>query len=115
MATIHPNYIKSSNLLFLSIIIGFISLAIAQVPLKTLPAVLSVAVTVGVMALIAFLVRKGISWVKYVLLVLTVLGVAGLIMGKQPASNVALAVNIIQTLIQLWALIILFTIPKSQA
>ncbi|RYU86570.1 hypothetical protein EWM62_18120 [Mucilaginibacter terrigena] len=116
MAAVHPNYIKSSNLIILSMLVGLMSLAFAQEPLKTLPAVLSVIITILFLGVIAFLVRRGISWMKYVLLVVFILGLAALILliiGKQHVRTGALVVNILQTLIQLWALIRLFTIPKS--
>ncbi|MCQ6957946.1 hypothetical protein [Mucilaginibacter aquariorum] len=115
MATVHPNYIKSSNIIILSILVGLLNLAFSQTPLNTPQSIGAFLTTILFLAAIAFLVRKGLSWMKYVLLVLSIIGVAGLVMIilKKPVFNGVLVVNIVQTLLQLWALIILFTIPKS--
>jgi glucan phosphoethanolaminetransferase (alkaline phosphatase superfamily) len=115
MATVHPNYIKSSNIIILSILIDLLNLAFSQTPLNTPQFIGAFLMTILFLAAIAFLVRKGLSWMKYVLLVLSIIGIVGLamIILKNPVFNGVLVVNIVQTLLQLWALIILFTIPKS--
>ena len=64
---------------------------------------------------LAFVIRKGIGWIKYLLLVMLLIGIIGIpTIIKNLKQNPTVGImNIIQTVFQVWALILLFKIPDE--
>ena len=112
---IHPNHKKSAELLYLSGALGIANLIWSYETLnsgiKIFIALVSVACVFG----IGYLVSKGTEWIKYFLLVILLLGLLGVsfIVANLKNEPVIGTINIIQTILQIWALILLFKIPKS--
>jgi hypothetical protein len=110
---LHSNYIKSSNLIFITAGLGVINLFFSNDLLINGQNIATVIITPLFVAGIGFLVRQGKQWVKYLLLVLTVLGLLGmlLIINSLFERTISGIINITQTIMQVWATILLFKIP----
>ncbi len=112
---IHENYIKSSNLIFITAGLGLINFFFASDLLSNgfniTVAVFTIAFIIG----IGFLVRQGYNWVKIFLLVITLLGLIGIPFTLQNLTEkpVVGIINIIQTILQIWAVVLLFKVPKQ--
>lgn len=113
--TIHPNYKRSAELIYLSGALGIGNLIWQYETLnsgiKIFIALVSLAFVFG----IGYLISKGNEWIKYILLILFALGFIGIIfiianLAKDPVSRI---INIVQTLLQTWALILLFKVPNT--
>ena len=113
----HRNYIISSNLIFASAILGIISFFfiyhLANDSKNILNGIFNISFIVG----LGFVVRIGKRWVKFLLLALTILGL--LLM-----TTIAITfahnlyggiISIIQTVLQIIAVILLFLIPKDSS
>ena len=109
----HPNYIKSSNLMFLSTAIALISYLLLPDYFTSTKIIIGTSIGLLVCVGLAFLVRQGIDWVKYLLLVLFVLGCIGLpfILLRIIENPISGSISIVQTIIQLWAVVLLFKVP----
>jgi hypothetical protein len=112
---IHANYIKSSNLIFGTVGLGILNFFFSTELLKTGQNIATAIVTLAIITGIGFLVRQGKNWVKYLLLVLTVFGLIGMpfIINNITQRPVVGLVNIAQTIMQLWAIVLLFNVPKK--
>lgn len=111
----HPNYKKSAELIYLSAALGIGNLIWKYETLdsgiKIFIALLSLAFVFG----IGYLVSKGYEWIKFVLLILLSLGLISIIfiiadLAHDPVVGI---INIVQTVLQIWALVLLFKIPKT--
>jgi hypothetical protein len=116
--SVHQNYIKASDLMLITTGLGVINFLLIPETFSS-----GMAIFIGLFTLLFLLglslfIRKGISWIKYLLLVLAIPGIFLSIpfliknLGQNPAVGV---INIIQTVFQFWALILLFKIPKEKA
>ena len=112
---IHPNYIKSSYLIFSTVGLGLISLLFSSVLLNTGQNITISMLTLLNVTLISFLVSQGKVWVKYLLVVLAVVGLLGIlsIINNFSSKPVIGIINIADVIIQIWAIILLFTVPKN--
>ena len=112
---IHANYIKSSNLIFGTVGLGIINFFFSTELLNTGQNIATAVVTLAIIAGIGFLVRQGKNWVKYFLLVLTLFGLIGMpfIINNINERSVVGLVNIAQTILQIWAMVLLFKVPKK--
>jgi len=113
----NPNYIKSSNLLYLSGAIGFINLLLSPDILVSTFAIVVGVITILIILGLGLLVRMGITWIRYVLLCLVLLGLTGLPMiiddfNSHPING---TINLIQSILQIIALILLFTKIKHNS
>ncbi len=112
---VHENFIKSSNLIFITFGLGLINLFMTRSELIT-GTHKAIAITTMLFILgLGYLVRQGFDWVKYLLLVLTILGLISIPvtlmnLGQRPIIGL---INVVQTVLQVWAMIILFKIPKT--
>ena len=113
---IHSNHKKSADLLYLSGVLGIISLILSYETFdngkKIFIAFISLAFVFGV----GYLVSKGTTWIKNFLLVILILGLLGfpfviLNLKNQPVLGI---INIVQTILQIWSLVLLFKIPKLE-
>ena len=112
---IHPNYINSSNLIFGSVGLGLINFFFSSDVLNTGQNIATAILTLVIIAGIGFLVRQGKDWVKYLLLVFTVLGLISIpfIINTISQGPVVGLINIAQTIMQIWAMVLLFKVPKK--
>jgi hypothetical protein len=111
---IHKNFIRSSNLIFITVGLGLINLLLPNTEIMAGGKFIVIGTILFILGL-GYLVRKGFSWVKYLLLVLTILGLISIPvtitnLGDRPIVGL---INVAQTILQVWAMIILFKIPKT--
>lgn len=114
---VHQNYIESSNFMLLSMGLGILNFFFLPNTFLS-----GFVITTGIFTLIflaglAILIRRGSSWIKYLLLVLMIIGLVGIPtiiknLEQYPAVG---AINIIQTALQFWALVLLFKVPNEKA
>ena len=113
---VHENFIKSSNLIFISAALGLINLFLTKGELGSTKLIVSAILTLLFVGGLGYIVRQGYAWIKYLLLVLMIFGLIGIVgilimnLEKQPLIT---TVNIIQTILQTWATVLLFIIPKK--
>ena len=112
---IHSNFIKSSNLIFGTVGLGLINFFFSSDILNSGKNVAIATITLLFIIGIGFLVRRGKHWVKYLLLILTILGLIGIpfIINNILEKPIVGIINIAQTIMQLWAMILLFQVPKA--
>lgn len=113
---IHPNHKKSADLIYLSGALGIGNLIWVYDTLDSgieiFIAFFSVAFVFG----IGYFISKGAEWVKYFLLVILLLGLLGFpyIIANLKNEPIVGIINIVQTVLQIWALYLLFVIPKHK-
>lgn len=113
---IHANHKNSAELMYISGALGIGNIIWKYETLdsgfKIFIAVISIAFVFG----IGYFISKGIEWIKYALLVILLLGLVGIpfFIANFKNEPVVGIINIVQTFLQVWALILLFKIPKSQ-
>ncbi len=113
---IHPNHKKSADLIYLSGALGIGNLIwtyeTLDTGMKIFIALFSLAFVFG----IGYLVSKGTESIKYVLLVILILGLLGFsfVISNLQNEPVVGIINIVQTILQIWSLVLLFKIPKLE-
>lgn len=112
--SLHPNYIKSSNLIFGTVGLGVINLFLSSDILNSGKNIAIAVLTLIIIIGLGYIVRLGKSWIKYLLLVFTILGLISIpaTINKLSQSYILGIINIAQTLMQAFAVFILFRIPK---
>ncbi|MCP2028786.1 glucan phosphoethanolaminetransferase (alkaline phosphatase superfamily) [Flavobacterium sp. HSC-32F16] len=109
--SLKPNYIKSSNLIFISAFLGLINFLISPEILSSKSGLKSGIIAILVVLILALLIRFEITWTKYVLLVLIILGMNALPpvikyeLAHHPLNGIIL---ILQSIVQLYAAFLLF-------
>ncbi|WP_288789815.1 hypothetical protein [uncultured Elizabethkingia sp.] len=119
-SNIFPNYIRASNIIYLSAGLGVINLFLTyrSLGIDSINALFmgfsSIAFVVG----IGYLARRGANWIKYVLLISFILSfllgftrVLIFLINIIPLSGF---IVITQAVLQIWALILLFRIPQTK-
>lgn len=114
---LHPNHTKAANIMYLTGVLGIASMVWTYD--SSQPAVLYIGIAVAIFAFIfgmGYLAGKGTEWVKYVLLATFLLGLIGFrtIYTNLLSDPVLGVLNIIQTILQVWTLILLFKVPKQE-
>ena len=113
---IHPNYKKSADLIYISGALGIGNLIWTYETLdsgmKIFIALFSIAFVFG----IGYFISKGIEWVRYFFFIILVSGLFGFpyIIANLKSEPVLGIINIVQTVLQIWALVLLFKIPKPE-
>jgi asparagine N-glycosylation enzyme membrane subunit Stt3 len=112
----HSNYIKASNLMFGTVALSLINFLVFPDYLSSTKNIIVSLVSLAFVVGISFLVRQGIDWLKYLLLVLFIIGCIGLPFTITNFSERPLLsmIGILQTVLQLWAIVLLFKIPAIQ-
>ncbi|WP_373748045.1 hypothetical protein [Kaistella sp.] len=113
---IHKNHKKSADLIYLSGALGIVNLIWSYETLDDGMNIFIALVSLALLFGIGYLVSKGTEWVKYLLLVILSLGLLGfpfLIANLKNEPFVGI-INIVQTVLQIWALVLLFKIPKLE-
>lgn len=114
--TRHSNFIKASYLIFVMLLLGLIKYFYDPYIFANLKDILIAVFNIVFFLGLGLLLRQGFDWLKYVLLVLTVLGLiniqsrVGYVIHK---PNLITIIVIIQRVILLIATILLFLVPKS--
>jgi hypothetical protein len=109
------NFLKSSNLLFVSIGVGVVNFILRDGNLSE-RSHLYISFTAWLLiAGIGFLVRKGYNWVKYLMLLLTIINVYSISLIFKVENDTLLSgiLGIAPLLIQVWATVILFISPSD--
>ncbi|KGO84820.1 hypothetical protein Q765_19610 [Flavobacterium rivuli WB 3.3-2 = DSM 21788] len=115
MASVHPNYIKASDLLLINTVLTIPNVFLSPRNFAT-PLAISVLIAVIVFQIvIAIAIRNGVAWIKYLILVLFLIGLFEIstfvkIFLETPIIGV---INIIQTLLQIAAIVLLFKIQSK--
>lgn len=112
---IHPNHKKAANLIYTSAALGVINAFLSPEIFNNNFAIVVAVFTLGIITGIGYLVSKGNDWIKYVLLVLMIFGVIGIpfIILNILNNPIVGVVNISQTILQIYAIVLLFRIPKT--
>ena len=112
---IHTNFIKSSNLIFITAGLGFINFFFSPELLTNSLNITTAIFTIAFIIGVGFLVRQGYSWVKIFLLIITALGLIGIPFTLRNLTEKPIVgiINIVQTILQIWAVILLFKIPQA--
>ncbi|KFC21931.1 hypothetical protein [Epilithonimonas lactis] len=113
---IHPNYKKAADLIYLSGALGIGNVIWMYDTLDNGLKIFTALISVGFVFGIGYLVSKGTEWIKFLLAVILFLGIVGIPFVIQNLENntVVGIINILQTVLQIWALILLFKIPKKR-
>lgn len=113
---VHPNHLKSSDLLYISAGLGVLNTLLSVEILDSFIAIVTVIITLAFLFLLGYLARQGYDWFKYVLLSMLVLGIFGIPQLLQNIMNKPISgtISIVITLIQFWAMRLLFKIPKRK-
>lgn len=112
---LHSNFIKSSNLIFATVVLGIINFFFSSDTLSSGTNIAVAIITLSMILGLGILVRQGYNWMKYLLLVLTILGLFGIstILTDLTQNPIVGIVSIVQTVLEIWATVILFLIPKT--
>jgi len=112
---IHSNFIKSSNLIFAVIGVGILNFFFSGNTLSNAANITTEVVTLIMIGGLGLLVRQGYNWMKYILLVLTILGLVGIsaILSDLAQNPVVGFESIAETILEVWATVLLFKIPKT--
>ncbi|QIY89175.1 hypothetical protein [Chryseobacterium gallinarum] len=114
--TIHPNYTKASNLIYLSGAAGIASLIWTSEQLNSgLAIVISIAITAFVFG-IGYIIGKGNEVARYLFIIFFIFGLIGIptLVNHLSTNPVLGIINIIQLILQTWAVILLLKIPKNK-
>lgn len=113
---IHPNYKKAADLIYLSGALGIGNVIWMYDTLDNGLKIFTALISVGFVFGIGYLISKGTEWIKFLLAVILFLGILGIPFVIQDLENntVVGIINILQTVLQIWALILLFKIPKKE-
>lgn len=114
---VHPNYIKASNLMYLSGVLGLLSYFIFGILKGKFEGIFEIIISVGMTFLIAYLLKKGISKIRYILLFLLIFGVLisfqflEFLIFFYPILTI---IYFIQLILESIAIVLLFLVPKKQ-
>ena len=113
---VDPKYKKSAELIYISAALGIGNLIWKYETLDNASKIFIALVSIAFVFGLAYFVSKGIEWMKYFLLVILILGLLSfpLMIANLKNDPVMGIINIIQTILQIWALIILFKIPNRE-
>ncbi|PVH25497.1 hypothetical protein [Sphingobacterium corticibacter] len=105
---------KSANLMYLSAGLGVINILLLPNTLNTTADIITVIFTFAVLIGTAALIGKGVDWIKYVLLVLVLFGLLAYSYTIQLfyINPIVGLINIVQAVLQIYALVLLFRIPN---
>lgn len=111
---IPANYIKASNLLFLTAGLVLISLFILSDDYPFGINIYAVIIDLLFFGGMGILIRRGVKWIKYVLLLLAIIILYGVPSTIKSNTPFAILIFIIQSATQIWAIILLFKNNKKE-
>ncbi|MHC0443018.1 hypothetical protein [Flavobacterium sp. 3-210] len=109
--SLNPNFIKSSNLIFISAGLGLINFLLSPDILSSKKNIIISIITIVIILVVGLLIRLEITWIKYLLLILIILGLNSLpMLLKDEFSTHPLnaLITILQSIAQIYATILLF-------
>lgn len=114
---LHPNYNKAANLMYISGAAGVITMTLTPNILQDGQAIFTGLTAVAFIFVLGFLVSKGFNSIKYGLLIMLLLSLLGmpLILIELFKNPLLGLVSLVQTSIQLAAMIYLFVIPTGNS
>lgn len=112
---IHPNHTKASQIMYLCGALGIGSMILNYEQFNSGMAIFIATATLAFIFGMGYLIGKGNEIVKYILIITFALGLFGLpaILANLTIDPVLGVINIIQTILQLWVIILLVRIPKN--
>ncbi|TMI84281.1 MAG: hypothetical protein E6H10_06165 [Bacteroidetes bacterium] len=112
---IHPNFKKASNIIFGTVGLGLINLFLSRDTLSYGKNLFVVVFIQLIIVALGYLVRRGYRWTKYLLLVLTFLGLTEIpsVINNLTQKPMVELINIAQTIMQIWTVVLLFKVPES--
>lgn len=108
---LHENYKRASNLIIATLILDPIEFFYSKYLGMTQDEVVFEGLGILFIALTAYAIRKGVSWVKYILLIFTLLGILAIVMSMGNTTVVSASITVLQVMLMAWALVLLFRIP----
>lgn len=105
------NYIKSSNLFFISAGLGLISFLLSPDILMLKSATITSVIAIFIILVLGLLIRFGISWIKYLLIVIIIFGInafPSFIKEEFNAHPLNALIIILQAIAQIYATVLLF-------
>ncbi|MEA9413987.1 hypothetical protein [Flavobacterium sp. PL02] len=109
--SLNPNYIKSSNFIFISVGLGLINFLLSPHILSSKSAMIVSIITLSLLFIAGLLVRFQISWIKYLLLALILIGfnsLPSLIKEELTTHPINAIFTILQAITLIYATILLF-------
>ena len=113
---LHPNYTKAANLIYLSGAVGIGCLIWTYEQLDSELAIFISAVVLASVFGVGYMIGKGNEVAKFVFIILFILGLAGIptLITHLSANPVLGIMNILQFILQTWAIVLLLKIPKRK-
>jgi len=114
----HPNFMKSSNLLFATVILVLIGMFLGKVVLSSDKNSIYIEVmNIILIGGLGLLVRQGYTWVKYLPLTLSILYLieAAALVLNSPTIQIPQVLFFAQIVLVIWSTVLLFRIPKETA
>lgn len=113
---IHPNHKKSADLIYLSGVLGIGNLIWSY---ETLDSGITIFIAFSSLAFVfglGYFISKGSEYVKYVILITLFLSIPGFpyLIANMKNDPVLGILNIVQTILQVWAAVLLIKIPKPK-
>lgn len=111
---VHANYKKAANLIYVSAALGLINVILSPEHVNAFGIIVAIF-SLGLLVGIGYVVSTGNEWIKYVLLVLMVVGLLAIpFMLINIVNNPVVGItNIIQTILQIYSLVLLFKISRT--
>ncbi len=111
---IHANHKRSADLIYLSGAFGIGNLIWNYETLDSGLKIFIAVMTASFIFGLGYFISKGNDWIKYILLGLLILGFLGIpfMIADLKRDPVILVINSIQSVLQVWSLILLFKITK---
>lgn len=109
--SLNPNYIKSSNFIFISVGLGLINFLLSPHILSSKSAMILSIITLSLLFIAGLLVRFQISWIKYLLLALILIGfnsLPSLIKEELTTHPINAIFTILQAITLIYATLLLF-------
>lgn len=110
---LHKNYKTASNLIIVTLLLDPIEFFFSKQLGMTKDEIVFEGLGILFIALTAYAIRKGVTWVKYILLIFTLLGILAIVMSIGNINFISASITTLQVLLMGWALVLLFKIPES--
>lgn len=115
--SLNPNYIKASNLFFISAGLGIINFFLSPEILSSQTDIIISVTTIFLIFVIGLAIRFEVSWIKYILLVLIIIGINTLppVIKEELALHLVNGIiTILQVVAQVYATILILIFGKKK-
>lgn len=111
---IHSNFITASNLVWGTVGLGILAAFFSDRVIKTEKDILLTVISFVMLVVLGYFIRQGQSWAKYLFVGLTIIGLLAIPtyisnLSQEPVTGI---IFILQAILQVWAVVLLFQIPK---